>query len=101
MTTEHPSAVPYKDFLNEQLQDKTLAIAYLNESLNEEEDLSMFLVALRNVIDAQGIQMTSISRSTGLSRENLYKMLSTKGNPEWKSLKVILNSLGYQLTIAG
>ena len=43
----------YRDYLLERLEDPEEAVAYLNAAL-EEEDPRMFLVALRNVADAQG-----------------------------------------------
>jgi probable addiction module antidote protein len=101
MTTKHDSTANYDDFLDEQLKDKDLAIAYLNECLTNESDLTLFLVALRRVVQAQGIKMTHIAKDSGLSREKLYTMLSDKGNPEMKNIKAILDSLGYKLTIAG
>ncbi|MBI4666347.1 MAG: hypothetical protein HY751_08065 [Nitrospinae bacterium] len=59
----------------------------------------MFLVALRNVIEAQGIKISNIAGKTQLNSENLYKVLSEKGNPNWKSIHKILNAMGYSLTL--
>lgn len=98
---KHPASVPYEELLNQELQDKEFALAYLNECLQDEEDLSVFLLALKQVIDAQEIKMTELSRKSGLNRESLYKMLSQKGNPEMKSIKAVLAGLGFRLTIAG
>jgi DNA-binding phage protein len=61
----------YQDFLLEQLQDHDFAVAYLNEALNEslkgdEESQKLFLIALRNVAEAQGgvgaLKWTPLSR---------------------------------------
>lgn len=105
MTTKqprkYPAAAPYEDLLYQELQDKAFATAYLNESLQDEEDLSVFLLALRHVIEAQGIKMTELSKKSGLNRESLYKMLSERGNPEMRSIKAILDTLGLRLTVAG
>lgn len=93
-------ATPYDELMAQRLQDKALAIAYLNESLQDEDDLTMFLVALRRVVDAQGVRMTELSKRSGLTRESLYKMLSDKGNPELASIKSVLDALGYRLSIS-
>lgn len=42
----------YQDKLMQDLQDNELAIAYLNESLMD-EDPRIFLLALKNVLEAQ------------------------------------------------
>ena len=93
-------ATPYDELMAQRLQDKALAIAYLNESLQDEDDLTMFLVALRRVVDAQGVRMTELSKRSGITRESLYKMLSDKGNPELASIKSVLDALGYRLSIS-
>ncbi|MBK8190740.1 MAG: helix-turn-helix domain-containing protein [Vampirovibrionales bacterium] len=94
------AALPYDDYMSQRLQDKAFAIAYLNESLAGESDLSAFLVALRRILDAQNLSKSALAKEAGVSREKLYTMLSAKGNPEWHSLKAILDSLGYKLTIS-
>ena len=43
--------------------------------------------------------MTQIARKTGLNRENLYRLVSEKGNPELASLDKLLKSLGLRLTV--
>lgn len=102
MTTKrHPRTIPYEDVIAKDLQDKEFAIAYLNECLEDEEDLSVFLLALRHVIHAQGIKMTALAKQSGMNRESLYKMLSPQGNPELKSIKAILDTLGFKIHIAG
>ena len=68
-------AKPYDDFMAEQLQDKAFAVAYLNECLNDEEDITLFLQALKRVIQAQNTNISQLAKSTGLNRESLYKML--------------------------
>jgi DNA-binding phage protein len=49
----------YQEFLIEQLKDHDEAVAYLNAALEEslkgdEESQHIFLIALRNVAEAQG-----------------------------------------------
>jgi len=48
----------------------------------------VFLLALRNVAEARGV--ARIARETKLNRENLYAMLSERGNPVVSSLYAIL-----------
>lgn len=93
----------YKEFLITQLGDRDLAIAYLNaalqESLEGEEDShTIFLVALRNVIQAQ-MGMGEMAKKIKVSRESLYKTLSENGNPEWNSFISLLRAMKINLRI--
>jgi probable addiction module antidote protein len=87
----------YQEDLIEALKDPREAAAYLNVAM-EEDDRSVFLLALRNVAEAHG-GMTSVAGKARLNRENLYRMLSEKGNPEIKSVLSLLQSMGLKLTI--
>jgi probable addiction module antidote protein len=88
----------YQEKLLQDLQDPKLATAYLNEALMD-EDPRVFLLALKNVLEAQGEEMTDIARKTKLSRENLYRILSKKGNPKLTSIISLLNAVGFSLAI--
>ena len=83
--------------LVESLRDPEVAAAYLSAAL-EETDRALFLLALRNVADSQG-GLSRLADVTQLNRENLYRMLSDKGNPEFYSLVPLLDALGFQLTV--
>lgn len=87
----------YQDSLLKALQDPEEAQAYLNASL-EENDPVLFLLALRNVAEARG-GMTQFAKKAKLNRENLYRIFSKKGNPEWVSLARILDTLGFHFSV--
>lgn len=91
------TSVDYQKGLLERLRKPEYAAAYLDAAI-EDGDRAVFLVAVRNVIEAQG-GMTKISRETGLNRENLYRALSENGNPELNSLEKLLKSLGLRLSV--
>ena len=63
---------------------------------NYQEDL---LEDLRDPSEAAG-GMTRLSERTKLNRENHYRMLSEKGNPELRSLGVLLRALEFRLAVA-
>lgn len=93
----------FKDYHKELLQElknPKEAVAYLNAAL-EVADKAAFLMALRNVVEAQG-GIGKISRSIKQHRVSLYKMLSEKGNPELESLMMVLKVTGmrFQITTA-
>ena len=87
----------YQEDLIEALKDPREAAAYLNAAM-EEDDRAVFLLGLRNVAEAHG-GMASVAEKAHLNRENLYRMLSEKGNPEIKSFLCLLRSIGLKLTI--
>jgi probable addiction module antidote protein len=79
------------------LRDLDRAAEYLTAAIEEGEDV--FLLAVRDVVEAQG-GMSTLAKSTKLNRENLYNMLSTKGNPRLYSITAILNRLGLRLNFS-
>jgi len=87
----------YQEDLIEALKDPREAAAYLTAAI-EEGDRAVFLLALRNIAEAQG-GMSALAQKAHMNRENLYRMLSSKGNPEIKSLLQLLNSMNLKLTI--
>ena len=92
-----PRSRSYQADLYVALQDPEEAKAYLNAAL-EDGDESVFLLALRDVVEA-GMGMANLAEKAGRNRESLYKTLSDRGNPHLKSIRSILNSLGYRLAI--
>lgn len=87
----------YADSLPRTLQRPKEAEAYLNASL-EKNDPALFLLALRNVAEAQD-GMTEFAKKAKLNRENLCRILSRKGNPEPTSLTQILVALGFHFSV--
>ncbi|NGX27005.1 MAG: hypothetical protein K940chlam6_00932 [Chlamydiae bacterium] len=94
----------YQDFLIEQLKDHDEAVAYLNAALEEslkgdEESQHIFLIALRNVAEAQG-GISTLAKKAHVGRESLYKTLSGTGNPKWHTLVSLVIALGLNLRLS-
>ena len=89
----------YQEKLLQDLQDPEEASLYLNEALKD-EDPRVFLLALKNVCEAQGEVMASLARQTKISRENLYRILSKKGNPKLNNVVSLLSAVGFQLSVS-
>ena len=87
----------YHEALIRHLKDPAEQAAYLNAALAE-GDQKMLLKALRNVAEARG-GMRRLAVKSRLSRENLYRMLSAKGNPELSSLGRIIGTMGLVLRV--
>jgi len=86
----------YENNLKEDLLDPGEAAEYLNAAM-EDGSQEVFLMALKDVANAKGI--SQIARETKLNRENLYRILSTQGNPKLKSLNSVLHSVGLKLSV--
>ncbi len=71
--------------------------AYMNEAL-ETGDAAFIAHALGVVARARG--MTQIARDAGLSRESLYRALSSEGNPELSTLLRVVKALGLRLDVS-
>lgn len=85
----------------EQMLNPEMASAYLDVAIEEYEqdgDIAFFLEALRHVVEARE-GMTRLAEKTGLNRQNLYRVLSPEGNPELRTISLILHNLGYRLSV--
>jgi probable addiction module antidote protein len=68
--------------------------AYLEACL-EEGDPALITAALGDIARAQG--MSQVARDAGISREGLYKALSSEGNPEFATVLKVVKALGLKL----
>jgi probable addiction module antidote protein len=91
------NSVSYHGYLIESLKDPEEAAGYLNAAL-EDGDITVFLLALNNVIQARG-GITRLAEKIHKSRTSLYKALSKKGNPYLKNTNEILSAIGMHLSI--
>lgn len=98
MTTKKevsPASSDFEAFLVDSLKDDPrLASEYLNAAIAD-GDIRVFLLALGQITKARG--MSSVSKATGLNRENIYRIVSDKGNPRIKSIQAILDAVGLRL----
>ncbi len=90
--------IKYKEYLEKSLQDPREAAEYLNAAL-EIRDLSLFTLALKDVVDALGGGVSATSKKSHLNRESLYRMLVGKGNPRLATLYSVIGSLGLEMHI--
>jgi probable addiction module antidote protein len=63
----------------------------------ETDDPAFIAKALGTIARARG--MAQIARKAGLSRESLYKALSTEGNPEFGTVIRVMQALGLKFSI--
>ena len=81
----------YQNDLLKHLKDPIEAAEYLNACYQDSEEV--FLSGLRNVVEARG-GVRAVSKLSELNRENLYRVLSERGNPKFYSLTSILDAVG-------
>ena len=90
------ASTSYQEGLVKDLANPAEAAAYLNAAL-EDGSQEIFLMALRDIAEAKG--MARLAQKSHLNRENMYRMLSDKGNPELHSLASILENVGLRLAV--
>jgi probable addiction module antidote protein len=78
----------------EHLDTPEAIAAYLDAAL-EDGNSKLIAAALGDAARARG--MTALARETGLSRESLYRALSSDGNPELGTVLKILRAFGVRL----
>ena len=71
------------------------SIAIFMSDAFETGDASYIAKALGVVARAKG--MTQLAKETGVSREGLYKALSSDGNPEFSTVLKVIKALGLTL----
>lgn len=72
------------------------AIAVFVSEAFETNDAAYIAHALGVVARAKG--MAQVAALTGLSREQLYRTFSERGNPTLKTILAVMNALGLELT---
>jgi len=90
--------ITHDDWLLKELQNAEFAAEFLNAA-SEDDDPKTYLTALRKVVEARG-GVASIAERTQLSRETLYRTLSSKGNPTIKTLLAILKATGLRFAVS-
>ena len=81
----------------EYLDDPKMIAAYLSEAL-ETGDTDYVKKAIGTVARAHG--MASVAKATELSRENLYRTLSSDGvRTEFDTIMKVIDALGLQLEV--
>ncbi len=83
----------------EHLETKEDVRLYLEACFEEDPgDGSLIRAALNDVARAQN--MAQLSRDAGMSREGLYRALSSDGNPSFATVLRVVRALGMQLRVS-
>ena len=92
--TKDPITRPYDSA--EYLNSAEAIQTYMEEAL-ETNDAAFIAKALGTMARARG--MSQIAKKAGLSRESLYKALSTEGNPEFGTVIRVMHALGLKFSV--
>lgn len=76
---------------SEYLDSPEMIHEYL-KAVFEEGDSELIMIAIGNVAKAKG--MSEIAKETNLSRQNLYKALSSDSAPKFETVKKVIEALG-------
>ena len=80
----------------EYLKTEEDIVAYLTCIL-EEKDASLLASALGDIAKSRG--MTEMAKSSGITREALYKALRPNAQPRFDTISKVCNALGVQLSV--
>ncbi len=89
--------VETRPFASSDYLDSPGAIAAYLEAVLEEDDPALFTYALGQVARSRG--MSQIAAESGLSREALYRALSSDGDPRLSTLTGVVKALGLRLSV--
>lgn len=78
--------------------DSEEAVATHLEAAFEDGDPKLIAAALGDVARSRG--MSAIADKAGLSRESLYRALSSNGNPELATILKVTKALGLRVIVA-
>ena len=93
--------------MNDRSHDEAMAEAFRNDpaygvellnSILADGEQAELLIALRQMAKAFG-GVRGVAKETGLNPNQLYRMLSAEGNPEFRSLAVVLRAMGLRLAV--
>ena len=93
---EKASVSHHDAVLKELRDDPELAVEYLKATMEEDDEAAVLLGMLRL---AQAYGVPEVAEKAGLRRENLYRALSSKGNPTFKTFTAILRALNLRLKV--
>jgi probable addiction module antidote protein len=78
-------------------KDPEFGVQYLKAALEDADEPSVLLIALRHVAQAHG--MAKIAKAAGVERESLYRALSANGNPRLSTVYAVAKAIGFRLTL--
>ena len=93
------ASISHDEAMVKELRERPeFAAEYLKAALEDSEEPSVLLLALRRVAEARG-GVAKVAKAAGIERESLYRALSPRGNPRWSTLVAVTKAMGLRLTV--
>ena len=93
------ASVSHDEAIIRELRDNPkFAAEYLRAVLEDDDEPSVLLIALRRIAEARG-GIAKVAKAAGIERESLYRALSVRGNPRLSTLVAVTKALGLKLTV--
>jgi probable addiction module antidote protein len=92
------ASISHDEAVIRELRDSSFAAEYLRAALEDDDEPSVLLVALRRVAEARG-GIAKVAKAAGVERESLYRALSARGNPRLSTLTAVARAVGLKLTV--
>ncbi|MCH8531544.1 MAG: hypothetical protein LAT65_11900 [Saccharospirillum sp.] len=86
------------EYAKEWMQNPDDVAAYLNEILNDGDE-ALLLVTLRRIAKNYNGGIRGLSNDLEMNRSSLNNALAPSGNPTIKTLRKILDQLGYEIQV--
>jgi probable addiction module antidote protein len=93
-----PSISHDKAMIRELRDDPEFAVEYLKAAMEDVDEPTVLLIALRQIAEANG-GIARVAKEAGIERESLYRALSSKGNPRFSTLVAVTKAIGLKLTV--
>src|SRR5271170_2902502 len=98
-TMKRKSSVSHDEATVRELRENPeFAAEYLRAGLEDDDEPSVLLIALRRIAEARG-GIAKVAKAAGIERESLYRTLSARGNPRLSTLVAVTKAVGLKLTV--
>lgn len=91
-----PEYNPLDYLRNDPELQKEYITTILNEYL-EDNDPTIFLNALKPLIELSGLTVSEFAKKTGINRTYFYKLFKQEVKPEFPTIVLIIKNLGFEL----
>ncbi|MGA8608679.1 MAG: type II toxin-antitoxin system RelE/ParE family toxin [Candidatus Sulfotelmatobacter sp.] len=100
---KHPmkrkASISHDEVTVRELRDNPdFAAEYLKAAVEDADEPSVLLIALRRIAEARG-GIAKVAKAAGIERESLYRALSARGNPRLSTLVAVTKAVGLKLTV--
>ena len=93
------ASVSHDEAVIRELRDNPkFAAEYLRAAMEDDDEPSVLLIALRRIAEARG-GIAKVAKAAGIERESLYRALSVRGNPRLSTLVAVTKAVGLKLTV--